>query len=83
MTAVARAEGPLEVAALLRRVADGVESGTVELAGEQRRCPDGLVASLEAGDGVTAAFLTIRLSADGMKPAASLGVEQELSHPGG
>ena len=83
MTAVLRTEGPSEVASLLRRLADGVEAGVVELGGDARACPDHLVASVETGDGVRAAFLTVRLSADGKPSEGSLGVEQELSHPGG
>ena len=79
-----RAEGLREVAGLLRRIADGIEAGTIPVGGRRIPCRQDLVATIEAPSGGDARVLAVSLQLTGRRDMTRpLMLEEELAHPGG
>jgi hypothetical protein len=75
--------GRKNVAELLRRMADGIEVGFVELSGRRVRCPEDLHAAIVVSGSKDSELevLTVHVG-DGSKMPSILGVERELTYPG-
>lgn len=80
-----RVSGRADVATLLRSLADGVDSGRIELGDRILGCTPGLDAVVDGpagGDAVSVLTVVLRSGEPGRR-RPGLGVEQELTHPGG
>jgi len=79
-----RVEGLSDVATLLRRMAEGIETGTIPVGADWIPCRDDLIATVEAPDGEEGSVLVVSLRLTGERGSARpLTIEEELSHPGG
>ena len=92
-----RVSGPGEVAAMLRTLADGVAAGDIRIGDGSIACSAEVSAVIEvpSGAGVDeetggagpeareVSALTVSLHPRGHQAHRHLGIEQELTHPGG
>jgi len=78
-----RVEGLGDVAALLRRMAGCIESGTIPIGADQIPCRSDLIATVEAPDGEEGSVLVVSLRLTGERGPRPLTLQGELSHPGG
>ncbi len=89
-----RVSGPGEVAAMLRTLADGVAAGRIRIGDDSVACSADVSAVVEmpGAGGVGPAgpeevrevsALTVSLHPRGQEGHRHLGIEQELTHPGG
>jgi len=78
-----RVEGLNGVAALLRRMAECIESGTIPVGADRIPCRSDLIATVEAPDGEEGSVLAVRLHLAGVRGPRPVTLQEELSHPGG
>ena len=79
-----RVDGAGEVAALLRRMADGVDAHKVPMGDRVIPCQDDLVAVVEMPHVIEGRLLVINLHLSGETRAMrAVALEEELAHPGG
>ena len=78
-----RVEGLSDVATLLRKMAECIESGTIPVGADRIPCRSDLIATVEVPDGEEGSVLVVSLRLTGERGRRPITLEEELSHPGG
>lgn len=80
-----RVSGRPEVASLLRSIAEGIDSGRIQMGDGSFACPPEVEAVVDCpvGDEPVTVVTVVLNPAERARRRSGLGVEQELTHPGG